>query len=276
MCRVLVGARISTGHPPDPSDPQRRPSHQSRTRSARNVFRRLGYPSPSSNANESQPPVGVLQQPSAVRLPLVADQLDGAIIRRVARPAEVAQATQHVIVPARRPGELQPPLGRHLPGGPAPEQLPDQQVLLPAAAGRGHRHRSPRQLVVEQTLQHPDRRVERGHPRAVLGLAVPAAVAELLGEQATPSTCSEMKVDVATGGVPGAAVAQRPAAGHPRQEHLRHAQAEPAPTGGVEGLKGPPGTRHGGSTAVHPFATPSRAQRIVDRRPPLHHRRVAR
>ena len=86
-------------------------------------------------------------------------------------------------MPARRPRELQPALGRHLAGAPASEQLPLQQVLLAAPACRGHDHPSPGQLVLEQTLEHTDRRVERRHGGTVLGPAVPAAVVELFGEQ---------------------------------------------------------------------------------------------
>ena len=54
----------------------------------------------------------------------------------------------------------------------------------PAAAGRGHLRRpADRPLVLEQALDDVDRRPERRHGRAVLDLAVPAAVGELLAEQ---------------------------------------------------------------------------------------------
>ena len=130
--------------------------------------------------------VGVLQQPGAVWLPLVSDQLHGlghARVGSVTGAAEVVQGAQDVVLPARRPRELQPALGRHLTGAQASEQLPRQQVLLAAPTSRGDRDPPPGQLVLEQALEHADRRVERGHGGAVLGLAVPAAIVELVVEQ---------------------------------------------------------------------------------------------
>ena len=63
-------------------------------------------------------------------------------------------------------------------------RLPLEQVLLAAAAGGdGRRRAAGRALVREQPFEHADRRVERRAHRAVLGLAVPAAVLELLAEQ---------------------------------------------------------------------------------------------
>jgi hypothetical protein len=59
-----------------------------------------------------------------------------------------------------------------------------EQVLLPSAARRDTRRRTTgRPLVLEQPLEPADRRRERRAHRSVLGLAVPAAVRELLAEQ---------------------------------------------------------------------------------------------
>jgi hypothetical protein len=94
-------------------------------------------------------------------------------------------------VPPGREGEARPcgaalaiPLDR-LAGGPPAKEAALDEVLLPAEAGLGHRGAaSGGQLQFEQGFQHADRGVERRARRAVGGLAVPAAVGQLLAEQA--------------------------------------------------------------------------------------------
>lgn len=186
---------------------QCRPSYQSRTRSARRVFQR---PVAVLELEVGLAPVRVLEQPGAVGLPLVADQPDGlggACVGGAAGAAEVVQGAQHVVVPAWRPRELQPALGRHLARAPAPEQVPFQEVLLPAAAGCGHGHGSSGQLVLEQALEHADRRVERRHGGAVLCLAVPAAVVELRREQSLDEAV-EVRSEAGTAGPLTVGIAQ--------------------------------------------------------------------
>ena len=100
------------------------------------------------------------------------------------RPRGSVQAAQHVVVPPGRERERQPRRRR------PPRRCScrrssrrSQQVLLAAAAGRDRRGAPRGPLVREQALEHADRGVERRADGAVLGLAVPAAVLELLAEQ---------------------------------------------------------------------------------------------
>src|SRR6478735_7017367 len=130
--------------------------------------------------------MGVLEQPGAVGLSLVPDQLNGLgdpLVRGLAGTTEVVEGAKYVVVPARRPGELEPVLGGHLAGALAPEQVPLQQVLLAATPGSRHGDGAAGQLVLEQALEYAERGVERRHGGALLGFAVPAAVPELFGEQ---------------------------------------------------------------------------------------------
>lgn len=106
--------------------------------------------------------MSVLEQPRAVGLLLVADQLDRFVHARVgAVPgvAEVLQATQYVLVPAGRKRELQPGRVDDVAGALTPEQLSFEP------------------------FQHADRGVERRADRTVLYLAVPTAVIELLTKE---------------------------------------------------------------------------------------------
>src|SRR5439155_8643996 len=73
----------------------------------------------------------------------------------------------------------------HLAGRFPSEEPALEHVLLAAAPCRGHVRRAVGcALVFEQALEDVDRRPERRHRRAVLDLAVPAAVGELLAEEA--------------------------------------------------------------------------------------------
>src|SRR5262249_49392079 len=72
----------------------------------------------------------------------------------------------------------------HLARRPPPEEPALEEVLLPVDAGRGDLRAAPAcPFVREQGLEHADRRVERRPRRPVGGLAVPAAVGQLFGEQ---------------------------------------------------------------------------------------------
>src|SRR5206468_6583415 len=72
----------------------------------------------------------------------------------------------------------------HLAGRPPAEEAALEEVLLPAEPGLGHLRTAPDgPFVLEQGLEHADRGVERRPRRAVGGLAVPAAVGQLLVEQ---------------------------------------------------------------------------------------------
>ena len=88
-------------------------------------------------------------------------------------------------MPPGRERERQPGGVDHLAGRLPTEQPPLEQVRLAATPCRGHdRRAADRPLVLEQALQDVDRRPERGHGRAVLHLAVPTAVGELLSQEA--------------------------------------------------------------------------------------------
>ena len=131
----------------------------------------------------------VLERPPAVAVALRLDQLDRlghALVRRDAGSAQVLESPQHVVVPPGREGEARPGgVMIDLTGRPPPEEAALEQVLLPAEAGLRHLGAAPAgQFVFEQGFQHADRGVERRPRRAVGGLAVPAAVGQLLAEQA--------------------------------------------------------------------------------------------
>src|SRR5690606_18733637 len=111
--------------------------------------------------------------------------------------AQILEPAQHVVVPPRREGEVRPrgPERRIRPQLPVvldrltrrspPEQTALQQELLAALPrSRQRRRESEALLVFEQRLEHADRRVEGRSRRSVLRLAVPAAIRQLLAEQA--------------------------------------------------------------------------------------------
>src|SRR5262245_7345705 len=71
-----------------------------------------------------------------------------------------------------------------LAGRPPAEEAAIEKVLLPAETGCAHLWVVPHApFIFEQSLEHADRGVERRSCGPVGGLAVPAAVGELLGEQ---------------------------------------------------------------------------------------------
>ena len=130
-------------------------------------------------------------RPSPSRLDATSvDRLGHALVGRDAGAAQVLQPAQHVVVPPGREGEARPRGAAlaisldHLAGRPPAEEPALEEVLLPAQTGLGHLRAAPDgPFVLEQGLQHADRGVERRPRRAVLSLAVPAAVGQLLGEQ---------------------------------------------------------------------------------------------
>src|SRR5215469_15483572 len=134
------------------------------------------------------PRMDVVEQPPAVGLPLRphdVHRLRHPRIRVRARPAEVVERAQHVVVPVVGKRELQIRGPYHVPRALAPEQSPLQQVLLTAPASLAHlRGPAGRALELEQAVEHVHRRVEGGPHRSVLDLAVPAAVSEPLGKDA--------------------------------------------------------------------------------------------
>jgi len=102
-----------------------------------------------------------------------------------ARPTEVVEGAEHVVVPVVREREVEVGGLNDRAGAPAAEQVALEEILLAAAAGRVHvGRRAGRVLELEEPFEHIDRRVERRPHRAVLDLAVPAAVVEPLGQQA--------------------------------------------------------------------------------------------
>src|SRR5215831_4587354 len=127
-----------------------------------------------------------VEQPPAVGLPLRPHdryRLRHPGIGACARLPEVVERPQHVAVPVVRKRELEI---RRLGDGPralTAEQAALKQVLLTTAAGDAHlRGPAGRALELKQAVEHVDRGVEGGPHRSVLGLAVPAAVSEPLGQ----------------------------------------------------------------------------------------------
>src|SRR5262249_52462544 len=111
-------------------------------------------------------------------------------VGRDASAAQVLEPPKHVVVPPRREGEACPGAVAlaisldHLASRPPTQEPALEEVLLPTETGLGHRRgpvASP--FVLEQSLQHTDRGVERRPRRALRRLAVPAAVGQLLAEQ---------------------------------------------------------------------------------------------
>ena len=99
--------------------------------------------------------------------------------------AEVVEGAQHVVVPVVRERELEIRRLGDLAGALAPEQAALEQVLLSAASGFGDRGGAAgRPFELDQSVEHVDRRVERGPHRSVLRLAVPATVGESLPQDA--------------------------------------------------------------------------------------------
>ena len=141
--------------------------------------------------------MGVLEQPGAVGQALGAHQLDRLIEPRVpdVGPAEVLQPTQDVVVPAGRERELaarrRPAPGRCSCAGTASARAGT------ARRGGGQRASRPSRPLPARARAGP--RARRSSSRTTtrwrrpLGLAVPAAVLELIGEQA-----SDDAVDVGT------------------------------------------------------------------------------
>src|SRR5262249_48075912 len=115
------------------------------------------------------------------------DELDGlgdAGIGGDVGAAQVVQAPEDVVVPARRVGELRPfradDLSRRAPA----EHAPLEEVLLAATARFGDGgHGALRALVPEEALEDRDGRVKR-RSLALRGLTVPATVFQLLAKQA--------------------------------------------------------------------------------------------
>ena len=125
--------------------------------------------------------------PPELRVTAVADDGDAKSAHR----AVEGQHDAHALAPTRSTGhcwvmklDLVAIALDHLTGRPLAEETALEEVLLPPQTGRGHPRAAPSaQFMLEQGLQHADRGIERGARRAVLGLAVPAAVRQLLGEQ---------------------------------------------------------------------------------------------
>src|SRR5690606_9833673 len=107
--------------------------------------------------------MGVLQQPGAVWLLLAPHDLDGVREPRVSRATggpEVVERGQHIVVPLGREREFEPCLVAHLARGGTTVEPAQLQVLLGTTAGLNDGHRSPGTLVLEQTVEHAERRVE--------------------------------------------------------------------------------------------------------------------
>src|SRR6184192_509472 len=115
----------------------------------------------------------ILEGPAAVRTALGLDQVDRLghpLVRNGAGRAQVVETSEHVVVPIGRVGELRPGRGAmglavlidHLTGRQPAKHPPLEEIVLAAEAGSSHVPDAPhRSLVLQQTLQHVDRGVER-------------------------------------------------------------------------------------------------------------------
>src|SRR5579859_1036592 len=149
----------------------------------------------------------VLQRPAAVAITFGLDQLKRLgqpFVRRGASAAQVFEPAQYVVVPPARKGEACPGGVDDLTGRAPPQQAALQQVFLTAQAGLPDLGAVPAsQLIFEQGFQHADGGVERRACRAVGGLTVPAAVGQLLAQQAPDNTLDVLaKVGAAGGHLP--------------------------------------------------------------------------
>src|SRR5439155_19232953 len=133
-------------------------------------------------------PEDVLERPAAVGIPIALDGLDrlgDALVGLVAGVAQVVEPAQDVVEVPVRERELEPAGVDHFAGALPAEQPTLEHVFLTTPAGLPDPGRATdRPLVLEQALEDVDRRPERRHRCAVLDLAVPAAVRELLAEEA--------------------------------------------------------------------------------------------
>src|SRR4051812_20194136 len=131
--------------------------------------------------------MGTLKNPPAVGTALARNQPDrfcGAVVGLQPGGAEVVEAAQHVVVIAVRERELAERWIDDLTGRESVEHPALEEVFLAAAARvRDLGDRAIALLEREQSLEHVDRRVEGAARRAVLLLAVPAAVGHLLAEE---------------------------------------------------------------------------------------------
>src|SRR5262245_18980818 len=130
----------------------------------------------------------VLQKPGTLRLLLRSELVDRFLhppVHRGPYGAEVFERSQHVIVPAGWKREPQPGRVDDIARALAPEQLSFEKVLLaPAPRRDGFRGATPCALIRQQSFEDVDRRRERGAEGSILRLAVPAAVLELLLQEA--------------------------------------------------------------------------------------------
>src|SRR5262245_35146961 len=98
--------------------------------------------------------------------------------------SEVIERAENVIVVARRERKLQEIRIRDFTRGSPPKKSALEQILLAAPSRRPNlRPGSNRTIVLEQSLQRANRRVER-RPLAVRLFAVPAAVIQLFAHEA--------------------------------------------------------------------------------------------
>jgi hypothetical protein len=125
--------------------------------------------------------------------------------KSIAGAAQVIEPPEHVVVPPRRKGKARPRGAalvislNHFAGRSSAEEAAFEEILLAPYTSRGHlRVVSDAEFVLEQSLEHADRGVER-RPRGTVGrLAVPAAIGQLLGEQPVddaPDVLAEIRAD---------------------------------------------------------------------------------
>ena len=145
------------------------------------------------------------ERPPAVGVALRFDELDrlgDSLVRRDAGISEVIERAQGAVVPPGGKREMQPLAIADLAIRQAAQEPALEQVLLSALAGGGDVGvPAGGALVLEQSLEDVDRRVERPARRAAaLGLlfAVPATIGHLLGQEAVdddPHVLAEVGAD---------------------------------------------------------------------------------
>ena len=177
---------------------QRAPaSHHRSTRIARNVFQRLGLPSPSSISKCTSPSatgtsgyIGPCRFSSSHRPVVVAlalddaDRLGGTCVRIHAGSPKVVKPPEDVVIEVVRERESGEGRINHLTGRQPPQHAAFEEVLLATeASGLDCGRAARRSLVLEQPVEHVDGRMERTARRADLLFAVPAAVVHLVAQQ---------------------------------------------------------------------------------------------
>src|SRR5437870_2846314 len=173
-----VAVRVPSGSARVPGSARVRKSEASkRTRPAQHAERSKGVPAArlagaAFHLEVHRTWMRILERPSPVLVALLRHQIDrlgDALVWREARSAQVVEPPQDVVVPARGKRTLGPRGGPpefpievdNLSSRSRSEQAALEEIFLSAKASAGNvRHRTLRPLVLQQSFEHADRRME--------------------------------------------------------------------------------------------------------------------